>query len=211
VTGFSRSERAALCRLLEQVGPSAPTLCAGWTTSDLAAHLVLRERSPAAVGIVVPPLAPLAKREMQRLQQRHGYAALVALLRSGPPQWSPYALPGVDAAANTVELFVHHEDVRRAAAARTPRPLPSEVEDTLWKRLTRMGWLVARKLPVGLELDRSDVAATKRIRSGDPSVAARGLPSELLLFCLGRQAVAEVELAGDPDAVEQLREAPLGL
>jgi uncharacterized protein (TIGR03085 family) len=211
VTGFSRSERAALCQLLEQVGGSAPTLCAGWTTSDLTAHLVLREQNPAAVGIVVPQLAPLAEREMRRLRQRHGYAGLVELLRSGPPRWSPYALPGVDGAANTVELFVHHEDVRRAADRWAGRPLPLAVQNTLWKRLTRMGWLVGRRSPVRLELHREDVPAVKRIGSGEPPVVARGLPSELLLFCLGRQAVAEVKLAGDPSAVEQLRAAPLGL
>ncbi|MGD0448569.1 MAG: maleylpyruvate isomerase family mycothiol-dependent enzyme [Candidatus Dormibacteria bacterium] len=43
-------ERRELCDLLIQVGPDAPTLCEGWTTSDLAAHLVLRERFPSLAG-----------------------------------------------------------------------------------------------------------------------------------------------------------------
>ena len=48
-------ERAALCDLFAEVGPDAPTLCAGWTTRDLAAHLLVRERRPwASAGIVVP-------------------------------------------------------------------------------------------------------------------------------------------------------------
>src|SRR5882762_622635 len=36
-------ERRELCDLFLELGPDAPTLCEGWTTLDLAAHLVLRE------------------------------------------------------------------------------------------------------------------------------------------------------------------------
>ena len=44
----ARAERAALCDLFLEVGPDAPTLCGAWTTRDLAAHLVVRERRPDA-------------------------------------------------------------------------------------------------------------------------------------------------------------------
>ena len=55
---YSREERRALCALLDETGPDAPTLCEGWTTGDLAAHLVLRERRPdAAAGVAGGPLA----------------------------------------------------------------------------------------------------------------------------------------------------------
>ena len=47
---YSREERRALCELLDETGPDAPTLCEGWTTGDLAAHLVLRERRPDAAA-----------------------------------------------------------------------------------------------------------------------------------------------------------------
>ena len=50
---FARSERAALCDLLDEVGPHAPTLCEGWDTHDLAAHVWVRETDPiGASGIV---------------------------------------------------------------------------------------------------------------------------------------------------------------
>ena len=39
-------ERSELCDLFLAVGPEAPTLCDGWTTLDLAAHLVVREHDP---------------------------------------------------------------------------------------------------------------------------------------------------------------------
>src|SRR5690606_24047731 len=42
MTEHARAERHALADLLMAVGPDAPTLCAGWTTAHLAAHLVVR-------------------------------------------------------------------------------------------------------------------------------------------------------------------------
>ena len=44
----------------DETGPDGPTLCEGWQTRDLAAHLVLRERRPdAAAGVMGGPLAGL--------------------------------------------------------------------------------------------------------------------------------------------------------
>ena len=75
--GPARAERLALCELFVQVGPDAPTLLGEWTTRDLAAHLVVRERRPdAAAGIVVPILARHAERV--RVQERERPWPLVA-------------------------------------------------------------------------------------------------------------------------------------
>jgi hypothetical protein len=41
-------ERLGLCDLFDELGPSVPTLIDGWTTHDLAAHLVLREHDLVA-------------------------------------------------------------------------------------------------------------------------------------------------------------------
>lgn len=41
---FDAAERAHLSDLLGELGPETPTLLAPWTTRDIAAHLVLRER-----------------------------------------------------------------------------------------------------------------------------------------------------------------------
>lgn len=208
---FSRTERAQLCDLLGSLSPAAPTLCSPWTTYALAAHLVLRERHPVtATGIVVPALAPLADRAMRRLQDRHGYDGLVELVRSGPPKWSPFGLPGFAEAANVVEMFVHHEDVRRALPGWSARDLDYAAQSSLWGRLRAMGRVLARRSPAGLGLVRTDSPDSVRVKSGEPPVVLRGLPSELLLFCFGRQSVAEVELEGDQDAVAKLRTARLG-
>ena len=56
---WAQSERHALCDLMDEVGPDAPTLCGGWTAAHLAAHLVVRERRPAT-GPGPPPGQPPA-------------------------------------------------------------------------------------------------------------------------------------------------------
>src|SRR3954471_19789461 len=68
---WAQVERARLCDLLDEVGPDAPTLCAGWNTGDLAAHLVVRENSLlGGAGILVPALATVTARAMQRVLRR---------------------------------------------------------------------------------------------------------------------------------------------
>ncbi len=156
--GYSRDERLALCATLEKAGPDAPTLCAGWTTRDLAAHLVLRERRPdAAAGIPGGPLAGHTAKVQQRLAATP-YPALLATIRSGPPRLSPFAIPALDERANTVEFFVHNEDVRRAAPDWAPRDISPGLSDALWDRL-RMARFTLRKAPVGVEFARNDDGA----------------------------------------------------
>ena len=51
---LAHSERVRLCDLLIEQGESAPTLCEGWLTRDLVAHLFVREHRPAAMpGILL--------------------------------------------------------------------------------------------------------------------------------------------------------------
>src|SRR5579875_2067067 len=84
--GIAQSERQALCDLLEDKGPLAPTLCEGWTTADLAAHLFVREYQPwYGIGILLPPLAGLTSRGMDDAKRQLGYGKLIEKVRSGPP------------------------------------------------------------------------------------------------------------------------------
>src|SRR6201993_4731355 len=79
-------ERAALVEILRTVGPDAPTLCEGWTTRDLVAHLVVRERRPDALpGLVFGPLASYTARMQTRLATSTTWEDLVELFASGPP------------------------------------------------------------------------------------------------------------------------------
>ena len=218
---YSRDERRALCALLDKTGPDAPTLCEGWTTGDLAAHLVLREHRPdAAAGVAGGPLAGYTARVQQRIRQRIPFPDLVRMIRSGPPRLSVMALPGMDERVNAVEFFVHHEDVRRAADGWEPRALGSGESDMLWGRL-RMARFMLRKAPVGVELARDDVGpaadnaadttggAPYRItaRNATPAVTVVGSPAELTLWVMGRRAAARVRMDGIQAAVTKLAEA----
>ena len=205
---YSREERLALCALLDETGPDAPTLCEGWTTGDLAAHLVLRERRPdAAAGVAGGPLAGYTARVQQRLKQRIPFPDLVRIIRSGPPRLSVMALPGMDERVNAVEFFVHHEDVRRGADGWEPRALGSGESDMLWDRL-RMARFMLRKAPVGVELAR-DSGAPYRItaKNATPAVTVVGSPAELTLWVMGRRAAARVRMDGIQAAVTKLAEA----
>ncbi len=91
---YSRDERRALCALLDETGPEAPTMCEGWTTLDLAAHLVLREHRPdAAAGMLGGPLARYTDRVRNKIAARTPYARLVQIIRDGPPRLSMFGLP----------------------------------------------------------------------------------------------------------------------
>ena len=209
---FAKSERAALCALLDQVGPDAPTLCEGWLAHDLAAHIWLRETDPiSTAGTVAKPLAGLVERRMADVKQRWPFTELVARIRNGPARFSVFAFPGVDEPANATEFFVHHEDVRRARGEPGgARDLGPEVEDWMWRRLKLLGRAHFRQVRVGVVLERLDVAPdasaeTIRVVSGSPIVTLIGLPSELMLFAHGRTGAAEVKLIGDPAAIDALR------
>jgi uncharacterized protein (TIGR03085 family) len=213
---FAKSERAALCDLFDARGPAAPTLCEGWLTHDLAAHLWIRETDPiAASGIVAKPLSGLLDRRMADVKQRWEFAELVERIRNGPARFSVFALPGVDEPANATEFFVHHEDVRRAGdEPLPPRDLGSAVEDWMWKRLKLLGRGFFRRAQVGVVLERAGTAGQYepeaiRAVSGASIVTVIGKPSELMIFAHGRDGAADVQLIGEPDALDLLHSADL--
>jgi len=211
VVPSSRAERHALCDLFLSVGPDAPTLCEGWRTADLAAHLVVRERQPlAGPGLVLGGVAAaLTARITARAKAAHTYEDLVARVRRGPPPWTaPF-----DRVINTVEYFVHHEDVRRGGGDRTPRPESGSgvLADDLWDALRRGAKLMTRPLgAAGLDLVRPD-GEVLHARAGAPLLTVRGDPGELVLLLSGRGAAAGVEPEGTPEALDALRAASFGL
>lgn len=208
---FAHRERTALCALLDKTGPAAPTLCEGWRTLDLAAHLVLRESRPdAAAGVLGGPLAGHTERVQRSLMERVPYPQLVATIRSGPPRLSPMRIPGLADQLNLAEFFVHQEDVRRAAGDWEPRELPDGMADALWQRL-RMARLLLRKAPVGVELVRDDLSGapgTQQVRimakARTPVVTVTGAPGELALWTMGRTGAARVRMDGSAADIRKL-------
>ena len=201
--GLAGTERAGLCALFDELGPDAPTLCEGWTTADLAAHLFVREYRPhASAGIIVPPLGALTGRAMRRALDRYGYTGVVAKVRSGPPlAWVP-----LDRAFNTLEYFVHHEDVRRAQPDWEPRDNPA-LDASAWRSLKMAARLYGHKVKgAGLELVRPDGERIVAHRA-TPVATVAGGAQELLLYLYGRGKVARVTIEGDETARGALERA----
>lgn len=200
---LARRERHELCDLALLVGPTAPTLCSPWTVQDLIVHLLVRERRPwAAPGILVPALSGLVDRASAALARRP-FEDLVATLRTPPAPVRP-----VERLVNTVEFFVHHEDVRRAVESWGPRELSPADEAELWRGVSTMGRGLVR--PAGVPVVIADGSRTATLRRGADPVVVTGPIGELTLFLFGRSAVTGLSFDGPPASVEALRGASLG-
>ncbi|SIQ39657.1 TIGR03085 family metal-binding protein [Micromonospora avicenniae] len=206
---YARAERDALADLMLTVGPDAPTVNEGWSTRDLAAHLVVRERRPdAAGGIMLPPLRDHGERVRRRVAARP-FAELVAQVRR-PPIWSPVSNPLTDELANTMEFFIHHEDVRRGGADWSPRDLPAGLRSALWRRAGPLARLALRRFPAEVYVQAPGHGQLSVGRGGE-QLRLVAAPGELTLFLSGRQRVARVQLDGPRELVQRLRGADLGI
>ena len=189
------------------VGPDAPTLCEGWNTRDLAAHLMVREYRPdAAPGIMIPFFASHTAKVQNEVAEQTDWDELLNKVASGPPIYSPLKL--LDPVANVAEMFIHHEDVRRAQQGWEPRVLEPDLATMLRRTLPLMARMTLAKVPGRVALRTPDGKTVLTVGRG-AAVRVTGTPEELLLFCVGRQA--RVEFDGEASAVQAVRDAPKGL
>ena len=201
---WAQVERRAMVEAMRREGPDAPTLCTGWTTRDLAVHLLLRERRPdAAAGMFLPPLGAWTGR-VTRSYAARDYDDLLNHVESGPPWFSLFALP--DKYLNLAEMFVHHEDVLRGGADPTgpwaPRELAPGLSAALERPLKMMGRMTMGKSPARVTLRTPDGRDLLAVGSGEP-VTVVGAVGELLLFAFGRAPV-DVAFLGEPAVVALL-------
>ncbi|MGY4712021.1 TIGR03085 family metal-binding protein [Mycolicibacterium sp. CBM1] len=203
----AQRERAALITTLRSVGPDAPTLCEGWTTRDLAAHLMIREyRVDAAPGILIPALAAHTAKVQDQVAGGTDWDELVDKVAAGPPLYSPLKI--LDPVANVAEMFIHHEDVRRAQSGWSPRTVEPAMVASLRRTLGLMARLTLAKMPARVQL-RTPAGETVLTAGRGPAVTVTGTPEELLLFATGR--LAQVDYTGDEQAVQAVKDAPKGL
>jgi uncharacterized protein (TIGR03085 family) len=201
---LAQQERNTLCDLFVERGSDAPTLCEGWLTADLAAHLVVRERRPdSGPGLVWPPLARYTDKVRRAVRDRTPWEKLVESVRHGPP----LLLRPFDGPMNTVEFFIHVEDVRRAQVGWEPRPISPELAEALWARVGPGG--MAKKVPATIVI--TSPGRPDKERGSGPRVILAGQPGELTMFGAGRQKAAKVEISGDSALATQLRAASLGV
>jgi uncharacterized protein (TIGR03085 family) len=205
---IARKERAALVETLRATGPDAPTLCEGWNTRDLAAHLVVRERRlDAAPGILVPQLAGYTARVQDQVTASTDWSDLLAQVAAGPPLYSPFIL--IDRFANVTEMFIHHEDVRRTGTDWEPRVLDQETTHALAGQVGMFGRMTLSKSPARVSLTTRAGKVLTTAGKGSP-VTVSGDPGELLLFAAGREP-ARVSFDGDADAIAAVQGSRRGL
>ena len=215
VTALRKRERADFVATLRDLGPDGPTLCAGWSAFDIAAHIAVSEQAfgvPLFVfngvrrvlpGRLTRLLVVRAQSSGERLNARaraRGWDAVLGRLDAGPPRL--YRLGSV-AHLRMVEEWIHHEDVRRGAGL-PARPMSPAFEAALWQA----GRCVAQvpEFRVGRAGIELDAGAGRRLLIGDtaPRIRVSGPPGELLLYLVGRGDAAEVTLTGDSSAIRSV-------
>ena len=210
---FDAQERLALCDLFDELGADAPTLLDGWTSRDLAAHIVLRERDPIAGPCLVLPglFQRFAERRRARLAEHREFGWLVARIRSGPPP-GLFRIGWVRSVANLNEFFVHREDVRRANGLGPRDTLTPALEAALWRNVRRGSRYLSRRLRgAGLEIVWAGTDQRVTVRRAEPTARLNGPPGELLLYIFGRQAAAQVEVLGPAQAVATIHDTHFGM
>jgi uncharacterized protein (TIGR03085 family) len=209
-TNFARTERSALADLLVDIGPDQPTLCEGWQTRDLAAHVVVRDRRPdAAAGAMIKSLSGHTDR-IRNAAAARPWDVLIEQLRT-PPRLSMAGFGPLDRLTNTGEFFVHHEDVRRAQPDWAPRPLAEGLGKTLTGQIKLSAKLTLRKFPAKITINMPGYAEPFVVGAGGESVEVTGDPGEMTLFMMGRQPSSKVVLTGPDALVEKLRGTRLGV
>lgn len=196
---FAQRQRAAIADLLEELGPFAPTMCEGWQTQDLAAHLYIRERKLSALpGIGFDRFKDRTQRIQISELHRLGFLPMVQELRT--PGW---IMRPLDNLVNVSEFFIHHEDILRANGR--SQTLTAKEQQALWPVVKVLARRAQARYGSQVLLLRTDTGAEQKIGQGDRPVHLTGLPSELLLHLSGREA--EVKTTGEETSLTQWREA----
>ncbi|MCC9069756.1 TIGR03085 family metal-binding protein [Arthrobacter cryoconiti] len=212
---FVEPSREVLAETLLAAGPGAKTLCDGWRTQELAAHLYLREHNPrVGAGLLFKPWKKVSEKATAKLAAESStpetFAILIDKFRAGPPKLSPLSLRGVDHSANLIEFFIHTEDIRRATDRWAPRALDADYSQALWAELIKRAAILYRSVDLGVVLVNS--AGPRHVaKRAAVSVAIIGDPGELIMHANGRTGQALVSFEGQPDAVALLQTAVVGL
>ncbi|RBP63426.1 uncharacterized protein (TIGR03085 family) [Brevibacterium sanguinis] len=202
MSSLARTERLRLVSAARRAGEDAPTLCAGWTTRDLATHLVIRERHPvAALGIFSDAFSE-KREDQEQAYASMPYSTLLGLVAS-PPRWNPGAWPGVQKLMNTTEFLVHHEDIRRAEDEWFPRRLSVAENRDVWSQCRLALVPFAAKSPTRIEIvspgfgTLSAGGGRRGDGRGPAATVVTGEPVEILLYLMGRRSHALVDVRQD--------------
>jgi uncharacterized protein (TIGR03083 family) len=191
------TQRADLCDLLTGLDDDQwrqPSLCAGWTVRDVAAHLTLQQLGPAAAfgqlvkwqGSLDRTIAHIARSRAAALTTEQTVAEIRATIGSRRRNF------GVTHLETLCDILVHSQDI--AIPLGRHLDLPADAAAVAASRALSMRWPPpppSVKRMAGFRLTATDISWS----TGDgPTV--QGPMAALLLVCCGRLA-ALPQLSGD--------------
>ena len=109
-------------------------------------------------------LASYTARVQRHIADSTNWNDLVAKIAAGPPIYSPFKL--LDPLVNTSEMFIHHEDVRRAAADWQPRVLDDQTVAALRRPIPLMAGVTLARVPARVTLRTPDGATLATVGTG---------------------------------------------
>ena len=200
-------EQQALAATLREVGPEHDTLCAGWRSRHLAAHLYLRAHQPWQL-LGLPGTAGVDELAEECRDPARYEQVIDDFLAQPRWPWRVARLGGMDEATNLVEYVVHHEDVRRSGDdPAAPRSVPPQMSAAIWSKFARMSAGFYLAAPVGVVLAvPGDPRRQRRVRPGGDPVRVVGAPTEQALYAMGRRDQAQIELRGSTTQVRRFRD-----
>ena len=134
---LAQQERKTLCDLFVEHGRRRPRCARVGSPPTWQRTLSSANGDPiSGPGLVWPALADYTDKVRRAVRDRTPYLKLVETVRRGPP----LLLRPFDGPMNTVEFFIHVEDVRRAQDGWEPRALSPALADALWAASGLAGW-----------------------------------------------------------------------
>jgi uncharacterized protein (TIGR03083 family) len=191
------TQRAQLCDLLAALGDDEwrqPSLCAGWTVRDVAAHLTLQQLGPAAAlgqlvkwqGSLDRTIAHIARLRAAALTTEQIITQIRATIGSRRRNF------GVTHLETLCDILVHSQDI--AIPLGRHLDLPVDAAAVAASRVLSMRWPPpppSVKTMAGFRLAATDISWS----TGDGRTV-QGPMAALLLVCCGRLA-ALPRLSGD--------------
>ena len=159
--------------------------------------------------MILPPLREHGER-IRRATAARPFPEIVADVRN-PPWWSPVSNPLLDELTNTVEFFIHHEDVRRGADGWQPRDLAEDHARAIWRAVQFTGKMALRRVRMPVRVREANGYGEFTVGGESAQLTVVAPAGELALFLSGRQRAARAEVEGPVEQAERLRTANLGV